>query len=117
MAAIPQTTKAVLHPDQRIKAVTIGGARAAPRRDALCVMPWIYPKRCGGYQLRIACVAAGKAGPSPIPTSDRATKSVARPPASPVAIVPAPTITTHTVKVDFAPNFLAPHPPNITEPR
>src|SRR5262249_23528761 len=44
---------------------TIGGAIAAPRRLALCVIPWTKPRSSRGYQSCMAQVAPGNAPAAP----------------------------------------------------
>src|ERR1700704_3205065 len=50
---------------QRIRAATMGGVMKLPSRAELWVMPCAKPQRDAGVQRDIACVAVGRAAPSP----------------------------------------------------
>ncbi len=53
----------------------IGGAKAAPAREAACVTPCKKPRIVGGNQVASARVATGNPPASPTPKSSRTMKN------------------------------------------
>ena len=90
---------------------TSGGATAAPRRLALCVIPWTKPRSSRGYQSCMARVAPGNAPASPMPNIKRRVTNETAPVAAAVAAVMTDQYPTMTVNTLRAPNRSPSQPP------
>src|SRR5258708_29211067 len=67
----PKTKNGARHPKRIIIMTTSAGVKAAPKREAACVMPWAKPRSVGSIQRERDRVAMGNAPASPIPKKKR----------------------------------------------
>src|SRR5262249_44974966 len=109
--AAPSTMNDARHPYRATTASTIGGVTAPPSRAQLCVMPCAKPRsRTGSHQVN-ARLAAGKAPPSPMPTSTPQTTRDPMPQERPGTVVAAAHNELRGARTRRGPNRSDAHPP------